>query len=241
MAPLIQTPYGSRVVPDAPRGVVSPHSGYDAGTEAKRQADAAESAAAEIMEAYRAHFTARQAAQVAEAEKVAATFAELRRPGVKEAKAGVAVALERKGSATRGVVVGYGSVFGEKDHAGDATVRGAFAESLAEHDAKGRLVPMLWHHDTTMPIGVWTVAREDSKGLYLEGQITPGTVVGREALALLESGALSGLSIGFSTLEDEYDRQRNVRLIRKVKLYEVSLVTFPSNDSARVQAVKEMR
>jgi hypothetical protein len=51
-------------------------------------------------------------------------------------------------------------------------------------------------------------------------------------------GALSGLSIGFVTREDIYDKVTGIRTLKKVDLWEVSLVTFPANDAARVSAVK---
>ena len=50
--------------------------------------------------------------------------------------------------------------------------------------------------------------------------------------------AISGLSIGFMTREDSYDRITRIRTLKKVDLWEVSLVTFPANDAARIQGVK---
>ena len=55
---------------------------------------------------------------------------------------------------------------------------------------------------------------------------------------MLKMGALSGLSIGYMTREDSFDRVTGVLTLKKVDLYEVSLVTFPANDAARVQGVK---
>jgi hypothetical protein len=60
----------------------------------------------------------------------------------------------------------------------------------------------------------------------------------REAFALVKAGAISGLSIGFMTKEDEYDPKTNIRTVRAVDLWEVSLVTFPAAKSARVTRVK---
>lgn len=52
--------------------------------------------------------------------------------------------------------------------------------------------------------------------------------------------ALSGLSIGFVTREDSYDKVTGIRTLNKVDLWECSIVTFPANDSARVSAVKNI-
>ncbi|MCX7177708.1 MAG: HK97 family phage prohead protease [Proteobacteria bacterium] len=64
---------------------------------------------------------------------------------------------------------------------------------------------------------------------------------GAEAYALMSMKprpAINGLSIGFVTREDSYDRVTGIRTLKKVDLWEVSLVTFPANDAARVQGVK---
>jgi len=60
---------------------------------------------------------------------------------------------------------------------------------------------------------------------------------GREALALLRAGAVKGLSIGYKTIKEQWDATRKVRLLKEVKLYEVSVVTFPANELATVEAV----
>jgi hypothetical protein len=80
--------------------------------------------------------------------------------------------------------------------------------------------------------------REDAVGLHVEGKLALKTGRGQEAHELLKMGALSGLSIGFVTREDIYDKVTGIRTLKKVDLWEVSLVTFPANDAARVSAVK---
>src|SRR5690606_7913357 len=135
-----------------------------------------------------------------------------------------------------GKFAGYGSVFGELDSYRDIVMPGAFAKSLAEDfDAKDRLVPMLWQHDYFNPIGVYDVIREDSKGLYVEGACNMEVQQGRECHALMKQGALTGLSIGYTTVVSEWDEKALTRKLIEVNLWEVSPVTFPAGDSARAQ------
>jgi HK97 family phage prohead protease len=137
-----------------------------------------------------------------------------------------------------GTFAGYGSVFGVKDVFDEVVAPGAFADTLAEQKAKGRLPAMLWQHRSAEPLGVYTSVEEDSVGLKVAGQLALSTVRGAEAYALLKMGALSGLSIGYRTLLDAFDRATGILTLLKLNLLEVSLVTFPANDAARVQGVK---
>lgn len=132
-----------------------------------------------------------------------------------------------------GLFSGYGSVFGVVDSYKEVVLPGAFAESL-----KVRRPAMLWQHRSSEPIGVYTTVREDNIGLYVEGKLALKTVRGAETYELLKMDALNGLSIGFVTREDSYDKVTGVRSLKTVDLWEVSPVTFPANESARVSAVK---
>lgn len=137
-----------------------------------------------------------------------------------------------------GTFAGYGSVFGVTDSYGDIVVPGAFTDSLAAQKAAGRMPAMLWQHRSAEPLGVYTDMKEDSIGLVVEGQLALSTVRGAEAYSLLKMGALSGLSIGYMSREDSFDRVTGITTLKKLDLWEVSLVTFPANDAARVQGVK---
>lgn len=143
------------------------------------------------------------------------------------------IAAEIKATA-EGVIEGYGSVFGNTDSYGDIVVAGAFAETLKG----GRAPAMLWQHNPDEPIGVWTEVREDKRGLVVKGQLALGTQRGREALELIKMGALSGLSIGYSTVRSSYDEQSGIRSLLELDLWEVSPVTFPANDAARITSAK---
>ena len=148
------------------------------------------------------------------------------------------VGFEIKAVNADGTVEGYGSVFGVRDNYDDVIAKGAFVQSLKDHKAAGTMPAMLWQHDADKPIGVWTEMVEDEKGLRINGQLAMETVKGKEAHALLKMGALNGLSIGFMSKEWAYDRETEVRTLTAIDLWEVSLVTFPANEKARVTNVK---
>jgi len=145
------------------------------------------------------------------------------------------VPLEIKAINEDGSFSGYGSVFGVKDSYDEIVAPGAFEESI-----KGRMPSLLWQHKSSEPIGVYTSVKEDGVGLYVEGQLALKTVRGAEAYELMKLGAISGMSIGFYTREDSYDNVTGIRTLKKVDLWEVSLVTFPANEAARITGVKEI-
>jgi len=134
---------------------------------------------------------------------------------------------------------GYGSIFGNEDFGGDIVAKGAFADSIAELKAKKRALPVLWQHKTDQPIGVYEDVVEDEKGLYVKGKLLLEVQKAKEAYALLKAKAVSGLSIGYGVDKYEMDTESYVRTLTKLNLFEVSLVTFPMNDEARVEAVKQ--
>lgn len=136
--------------------------------------------------------------------------------------------LNVKSLSDEGSLAGIAAGYGNEDSHGDTFAPGAFAASLAG----GRRVAMLLHHDHKRPAGRWDTFTETRTGLEAAGTIALGTADGAEAYALLKAGALTGLSVGFIPLE------RKGGLIVKADLYEVSLVSVPSNPSTYVSNVK---
>jgi uncharacterized protein len=137
-----------------------------------------------------------------------------------------------------GVIEGYGSVFDVRDSYSDIVVKGAFAASIKAHRENKSMPAMLWQHDTSTVLGVWTEMSEDTNGLKLKGKLALDTVKGKEAHTLLKMGALNGLSIGFMTKQSEYDEKSQIRKLTEVELWETSIVTFGANPKARVTHVK---
>jgi uncharacterized protein len=132
----------------------------------------------------------------------------------------------------QGVIEGYGSVFDVVDQGGDIIAPGAFKQSLNA----ARKVKMLFQHDASAVVGVWNTLEEDDKGLRVTGKMLTTVRAGAEAYELVKAGAIDGLSIGYRTIKS-MDRNGK-RVIMQAELWEVSLVTFPMNEMARIDAVK---
>jgi HK97 family phage prohead protease len=134
--------------------------------------------------------------------------------------------------ADTGRFAGYASVFGGVDSYGDTIVRGAYESTLRGHGKP----KMFFNHDSyALPIGKWIAAKEDDHGLFVEGELTPGNVNAESVHAALKHGTVDGLSIGYYLKKGDFDETEEGRVIRKVsKLVEVSIVTFPADEAARV-------
>lgn len=135
-------------------------------------------------------------------------------------------------------ISGYASVFGAADQGDDIVEPGAYTASLDALNKKGSSVKMLWQHDPTQPIGIWDEVREDAKGLWVKGRLLDTVEKGREAIALIEVGAIDGLSIGYRTRKSTKN-SKGQRLLKELELWEVSLVTFPMLSSARIAGKSE--
>ena len=143
---------------------------------------------------------------------------------------------------------GLASAHGVVDSHGDVVVPGAFSASLAEHKARGSMPTMYVQHGPALggdplPVGVWTHMEEDAHGLRVKGRISAlDTDYGRRIRSLVQDGALKGLSIGYNVATNGavYGRKPGEprRTLKAVRLVEVSLVSTPSNDRARVESIK---
>lgn len=152
-------------------------------------------------------------------------------------------------------ISGYASHFNSIDSYGTAVKRGAFAKTIGE---RGSRIPVLWNHWPDTPIGVPTELKEDDTGLWFNADIVEETKAGAEVMALLRRGTPLGMSFGFETLRsrpveegDSLDwsqapewfknpeNKDEVRVIEEVRLWEISVVTFPANEMATIDSVRQ--
>lgn len=129
-------------------------------------------------------------------------------------------------------ISGYVSRFDVPDRSGDIVRRRAFVGLPAD-------MPLLWQHDTARPIGRVLALNEDSRGLRMVAGISPDCRDGVDALALLETGAVDGLSIGYRVREAR-PRPGGGRELLRVELVECSVVTLPMHPHARVERVERV-
>ena len=131
---------------------------------------------------------------------------------------------------------GYASVFGRLDDGGDMVMPGAFRRSLG---LRGRhRIKMLFQHDPKEPVGTWDAIREDDYGLWVEGRLVQDVPRADALRRLIARGAVDGLSIGFRTIKSTRAGRDGHRRPWEVDLWEISIVTFPMLDLARIAAGK---
>lgn len=152
------------------------------------------------------------------------------------------IPLEVKATGDGGKFTGYGSVFNVVDKGGDIIVPGAFSASLARWKASGRNVPMLWQHDTGEPIGHWPDLKEDDHGLLgTDAELwLDDAPYARLAQKGMKTKTITGLSIGYRVKRFSKDTATSVYTLQELDLVEISVVTNPMNDQARVSDVKSM-
>ncbi len=138
---------------------------------------------------------------------------------------------------------GYASVFGNVDKGKDVCMKGCFADSIksAGQGDNPKSPLMLWQHDTKEPIGEWKSLQEDDRGLFVTGQLWVGKGIPRadQAHAMLKSG-LGGLSIGYTVQTSKYDEKKSVRALHAISPKEISIVSMPMNEKAKVTSVKAL-
>lgn len=141
----------------------------------------------------------------------------------------------------KGRFSGYGSVFGIVDSYGEIVAPGAFAQSLDETRAKGRTFPVLWQHRGVEPIGNWDIEtlKEDSHGLFGGADLwLDEAPYARIAMRGMKAKAITGLSIGYYVRDSTFDEKTRIRTLTQLELVEISIVTTPANDEARIDQIK---
>lgn len=126
-------------------------------------------------------------------------------------------------------LTGYVSRFDVADRQGDVVRRQAFVGAAAD-------VPLLWQHDPARPIGRVLRLTEDQAGLKMIAGVSAQCRDGADALALLRSGAVDGLSFGYR-VRSARKRPGGGRELLRLELIECSVVTLPMHEEARVLAV----
>ncbi len=128
---------------------------------------------------------------------------------------------------------GLASTFGNIDLVNDIVVRGAFVDSLAT-----KTPVVLWQHKSDSPLGMPEDIRETEEGLFLKAKLPKAdTFVSGRVIPQIKVGSIRTMSIGFRVVERDFNEE-GIRLLRKVDLLEVSLVTFAANPLAALTGFK---
>lgn len=145
-----------------------------------------------------------------------------------------------------GTIEGYASTWVRKpDSYGDVVRKGAFTDTLADDWNGGKGIPFLWSHkldDLKAFIGT-AEADEDDTGLHFIATFDD-TDEAQKVRQLYKDGRLKKFSFAFDVLENgltTLEDGTKANELRKLKLYEISAVTVPANDTAEVVDVKSGR
>lgn len=140
-----------------------------------------------------------------------------------------------------GAFSGYASVFGGVDSYRDTIMPGAYKSVIERIQAGSARMPKMFinHKSYELPVGKWLSMEEDDKGLFMFGELTPGMDEAKTVKAAMQHGTIDGLSIGYGLNRDDVEMVEKedgmVRVIKNVsELYEISIVTYPADDAARV-------
>lgn len=139
---------------------------------------------------------------------------------------------------------GYAATFGgEPDSYGDVIAKGAFTDTLKAYQDEGRRIPLLFGHNMDDPdysLG-YVDAAEDDHGLKVTGHIFADTPKGDTTHKMLQRGQVCSMSFAYDVREDgqvELEDGRKAHELRKLDLYECSIVTVPANPNAQITDVK---
>ena len=136
------------------------------------------------------------------------------------------------------IVTGYLSAFGNKDFDNDIVEKGAFAKSIRERKDD---IFFLNQHNWSQPHGKFDVLKEDNFGLYFESKaFVEGVSYSDDVLKLYEAGIIKEHSIGYNTIQSDFDKSTQIRTLKEVKLYEGSNVTLGSNPNTPFQGMKSL-
>jgi len=133
---------------------------------------------------------------------------------------------------------GYASVFNSpsQDLGGfiEYVAPGAFKRSLQSRNE----VKLLWNHDSGEPLaslrGGTMQLVEDERGLKVSAKL-PNTTRGRDIAELLRTKVIDSMSFGFNVIKDTWSRDGQTRTLDSVRLFEVSIVSFPAYEATTAQ------
>lgn len=126
-------------------------------------------------------------------------------------------------------VVAYAAVFDNVDSYNDIIKKGSFIKTIKN---EGKRIAVCWQHEMRRPIAKLMDVKEDNFGLLVEFVISKSE---EDVAVKVEEGIITEMSIGYITVEFEYNTADEVRILKELRLYEVSLVTRAANDEAKIK------
>jgi HK97 family phage prohead protease len=131
----------------------------------------------------------------------------------------------------------YLAIFDNIDRGDDVILKGAVKESLKEH-----IPSLFWSHKShEPPLGVFDKLIEDDKGVLAEARMPlDDDFVKNRIVPQMKIGSLTKMSIGYSVWDGDgsFEMRDGIRYLKKIFLWEGSLVSIPMNPEATVLKTK---
>ena len=152
----------------------------------------------------------------------------------------------QKSEGDAGTISGYFSTYDRiPDSYGDVIAKGAFTETIQKRKESGHPFPLCWNHDLNMIIG--SVNPEDiedtDKGPLMTASFF-NSELAQEKREIVKSGVVYQFSFAYDILEAgpaELEDGTKANELRKLDLFEVSIVPIPANQNAVMTEVKAGR
>lgn len=144
-----------------------------------------------------------------------------------------------------GEFIAYPSTFTRTpDDYGDVVAKGAFADTIKDWKSSGKTLPVMYMHNMSNPeynIGGVEDMGEDAHGWWIKAQLDMDNPVARQVYKLVKAGRLSQLSFAFDVQDAAPVKLADgtkARELRKVKVYEASIVPVGANQDTSIVAMK---
>ena len=149
----------------------------------------------------------------------------------------------QKSEGDAGTISGYFSTYDRiPDSYGDVIAKGAFTETIAKRKESGHPFPLCWNHDLNMIIG--SVDPDDiedtDKGPLMTASFF-NSELAQEKREIVKSGVVYQFSFAYDVLDagpTELEDGTKANELRKLDLFEVSIVPIPANPNAIMTDVK---
>ncbi len=149
--------------------------------------------------------------------------------------------FEMKADEGSGTISGYFSTYDrEPDSYGDVIAEGAFTDTIKAREESGHPFPLCWNHDLDQIIGKVDSIEDTEKGPLMTASFF-NTQLAQEKREIVKSGVVYQFSFAYDiqdagqvTLEDG----RKANELRKLDLFEVSIVPIPANQNAVMTEIK---
>lgn len=146
----------------------------------------------------------------------------------------------------KGIFEAIVAVFGNVDRAGDKILPGAFQDTLADWEAKGRPIPVIFSHqweNLDAHIGEVIDAKEVEEGLYIKGQLDMEEDFASRVWKKMKAGTLAEFSFAYDVVDAAQVKEDGnwIQELRKLDLLEVGPCLVGMNPETQLLGVKEGR